>query len=48
MDFLIVILTLFLAELVKNMTKDLWSIVKKRIKNPTFTPSQRKKGGKPH
>ncbi|MCL1990977.1 MAG: hypothetical protein FWG67_08825 [Defluviitaleaceae bacterium] len=48
MEILIVLLTLFLGELVKNITKDLWKLVKKRIKKATFTPKQRRKGGKPH
>ena len=39
MEILIVILTIFLAEIVKNMTKDLWSLVKKHIKKATFTPN---------
>ena len=46
MEILIVILTVFLAEIVKNMTKDLWSFVKKHVKRATFTPEQRNKGGK--
>ena len=46
MEFLTVILTVFLAEIVKNMTKDLWSFVKKHIKKATFTPEKRNKGGK--
>ena len=48
MEILIVLLTLFLKELVKNFTKDLWQLVKKRIKKATFTPKQRKKGGETH
>jgi len=48
MDILIALLTLFLKEIVKNITKDLWKLVEKRIKKATFTPQQRKKGGKSH
>ena len=48
MEILIVVLTLFLNEIVKNITKDFWKLVKKRIKKATFTPRQRRKGGKSH
>ena len=48
MEILIVFMTLFLKELVKNIAKDFWKWVKKRIKKATFTPEQRRKGGKTH
>ena len=47
MELLIVLLIVFLKEFVKQLAKDLWKFVKKRIKKATFTPEQRKKGGKP-
>ena len=46
MDILIVILTAFLIEIVKHITKDFWKWIKKRIKEATFTPQKRNKGGK--
>ena len=46
MDILIAILTVFLIEIVKHITKDFWKWIKKRIKKATFTPNQRMKGGK--
>jgi len=48
MEFLIILLTLFLKELVKNITKDLWKLVKKCIKKGHLYARQRRKGGKPH
>ena len=46
MDILIAILTAFLIEIVKHITKDFWKLVKKCIKKATFTHKQRRKGGK--
>jgi len=46
MEILIVLLIEFLKGLVKQMAKDFWKWIKKRIKKATFTPEQRRKGGK--
>ena len=49
MDILIAILTAFLIEIVKHITKDFWKWIKKRInKKATFTPNNVEKGGKSH
>ena len=45
MQILIALLIEALKELTKQIVKDLWTLIKKRIKKPPLR-SQRRKGGK--
>ena len=48
MELLSGLLIVFLKEVVKQLAKEFWKFVSKRIKKATFTLSQRIKGGKPN